>query len=55
VDIVSKLLHLAMPCENNSPPKIMRDANKMPDAFAEQLFAGNKNLNTVLTISLFYN
>jgi hypothetical protein len=31
----------------------MRDANKMPDAFAEQLFAGNKNLNTVLTISLF--
>ena len=44
-----------MPCENNSPPKIMRDANKMPDAFAEQLFAGNKNLNTVLTISLFYN
>ena len=24
-------------------------------AFAEQLFAGNKNLNTVLTISLFYN
>ena len=31
------------------------EANKMPDAFAEQLFPGNKNLNTVLTISLFYN